>query len=296
MPPKLPLPRLTLFTGGKECSLCEVAKQQLRIAHRRSPFELTLWNIRSPPEGTDVREAKKWRRLYQYDIDPEAPDRHRRPREDSRGMESDWAFFRPYTSILRFSSSSSLPSSPTPSVTPDAVRQLPPWRLPLGAAYFQLDSAFAILEDPVPEDEYGSYVEILQRTFRHFSTVKVGSDQEILVVDDELPVQEGEWFIDDQGVDERTAGWAPDPAYKDEFPARSGYVLSPLHRETTSDECTGKHVGTVSSPATAMPPVLGLGTTPKSALLATAFSPNPTLTLYPPSSASSRHRYPARAA
>ncbi|WWD02843.1 hypothetical protein V865_000885 [Kwoniella europaea PYCC6329] len=65
---RLPIPRLTLFTGGKECSLCEVAKQDLAKLRRTTPFELNLWNIRDPPKGTDEREAKKWRRLYQYDI------------------------------------------------------------------------------------------------------------------------------------------------------------------------------------------------------------------------------------
>jgi hypothetical protein len=29
---------------------------------------LTYWNIRDPPKEADEREAKKWRRLYQYDI------------------------------------------------------------------------------------------------------------------------------------------------------------------------------------------------------------------------------------
>ncbi|WVW83763.1 hypothetical protein I302_105784 [Kwoniella bestiolae CBS 10118] len=48
MTPRLPirLPRLTLFTGGKECSLCEVAKQDLAKLRRSTPFELDLWNIR----------------------------------------------------------------------------------------------------------------------------------------------------------------------------------------------------------------------------------------------------------
>lgn len=98
MPPRppIPIPRLTLFTGGKECSLCEVswasmtfrrfsfgrrkrrlntltdpiqvAKQELAILRRSVPFELTSFNIQSPPPETDEKEAKRWRRLYQYDI------------------------------------------------------------------------------------------------------------------------------------------------------------------------------------------------------------------------------------
>ncbi|WVR07151.1 hypothetical protein IAU60_004192 [Kwoniella sp. DSM 27419] len=68
MPPRIPLPRLTLFTGGKECSLCEVAKHELGVLRRTTPFELDLWDIRDPPANVDAKEAKKWRRLYQYDI------------------------------------------------------------------------------------------------------------------------------------------------------------------------------------------------------------------------------------
>ncbi|WVQ83195.1 hypothetical protein IAT38_005334 [Cryptococcus sp. DSM 104549] len=68
MPPRIPLPRLTLFTGGKECSLCEVAKEQLSLLQRTTPFHLDYFNIRDPPANVDPRDAKKWRRLYQYDI------------------------------------------------------------------------------------------------------------------------------------------------------------------------------------------------------------------------------------
>jgi hypothetical protein len=84
MPPRLPIPKLTLFTGGKECSLCEVglseakaevkesdnqvAKQELAILRKSTAFDLVYWNIRDPPSGADEWEAKKWRRLYQYDI------------------------------------------------------------------------------------------------------------------------------------------------------------------------------------------------------------------------------------
>ena len=66
MPPRLP--RLTLYTGGKECSLCEVFKAELDKIRRTHPFELEYWNIRDPPTGTNERDSKKWRRLYQYDI------------------------------------------------------------------------------------------------------------------------------------------------------------------------------------------------------------------------------------
>ncbi|GAA5924259.1 uncharacterized protein JCM15063_005584 [Sporobolomyces koalae] len=72
---QLKLPRLTLFTGGPECSLCEVAKQDLHQVQRneseqQAPFVLNYYNIRKL-EGEDPDSAydrQTWRRLYQYDI------------------------------------------------------------------------------------------------------------------------------------------------------------------------------------------------------------------------------------
>ncbi|KAM0787929.1 hypothetical protein ACM66B_006134 [Microbotryomycetes sp. NB124-2] len=63
------LPHLTLFTGGAECSLCEVAKQDLAVVQRVAPFHLSLYNIRRR-DGDDPDEYNRtaWRRLYQYDI------------------------------------------------------------------------------------------------------------------------------------------------------------------------------------------------------------------------------------
>ncbi|GAA5894893.1 uncharacterized protein JCM6883_002246 [Sporobolomyces salmoneus] len=66
----LKLPRLVLFTGGAECSLCEVAKQDLKLVQQRAPFQLSYYNIRKVP-GEDPDSAydrTTWRRLYQYDI------------------------------------------------------------------------------------------------------------------------------------------------------------------------------------------------------------------------------------
>lgn len=60
------LPRLTLYTGGPECSLCEVAKEKLdELRAQSTPFELETVNIRA--NRTD-KELKKARRLWQYDI------------------------------------------------------------------------------------------------------------------------------------------------------------------------------------------------------------------------------------
>ncbi|TXT15727.1 hypothetical protein VHUM_00230 [Vanrija humicola] len=67
MPPKPRLPRLTLFTGP-HCSLCDVAKTQLAAVRQTHPFDIVLWDIRSPPAGTSDADANKWRRAYQYEI------------------------------------------------------------------------------------------------------------------------------------------------------------------------------------------------------------------------------------
>jgi hypothetical protein len=45
-----------------------VAKHDLATVYQTTPFQLVLWNIRAPPEEASERDAKKWRRLYQYDI------------------------------------------------------------------------------------------------------------------------------------------------------------------------------------------------------------------------------------
>ncbi|GAA6005379.1 hypothetical protein JCM10207_002960 [Rhodosporidiobolus poonsookiae] len=70
MPPRPPrLPTLTLFTGGKECSLCDVAKADLAEVQKQIPFNLRLYNIRRPTgEDPDEYNRTAWRRLYQYDI------------------------------------------------------------------------------------------------------------------------------------------------------------------------------------------------------------------------------------
>ncbi|KLT39846.1 hypothetical protein CC85DRAFT_288103 [Cutaneotrichosporon oleaginosum] len=66
MPPRLP--RLTLFTGGKECGLCEVAKANLVAVRHTHPFEIKVWNIREPPADVGAEDVHKWRRAYQYEI------------------------------------------------------------------------------------------------------------------------------------------------------------------------------------------------------------------------------------
>ena len=61
------LPRLTLYTGGPECSLCEVAKEALAELHKSTEIDFVLEtvNIREKISDPAVKTA---RRLWQYDI------------------------------------------------------------------------------------------------------------------------------------------------------------------------------------------------------------------------------------
>lgn len=69
MPPRLP--RLVLFTGGPSCSLCEVAKADLAAVRATTPFHLSFYDIRRPPnpnyDPSTIEESDRtvWRRLYQ---------------------------------------------------------------------------------------------------------------------------------------------------------------------------------------------------------------------------------------
>ncbi|GMK59573.1 hypothetical protein CspeluHIS016_0801790 [Cutaneotrichosporon spelunceum] len=93
MPPRLP--RLTLFTGGKECGLCEVAKTNLVAIRHTHPFDIKVWNIREPPTDAKEEEAHKWRRAYQYEIpvlhvDGERALKNNITQEDLRRVLDEW--------------------------------------------------------------------------------------------------------------------------------------------------------------------------------------------------------------
>ncbi|BEI87780.1 uncharacterized protein CcaverHIS019_0104980 [Cutaneotrichosporon cavernicola] len=90
MPPRLP--RLTLFTGGKECGLCEANLVAIRHTH---PFEIKLWNIREPPTDAKEEEVHKWRRAYQYEIpvlhvDGQRALKNNITQEDLRRVLDEW--------------------------------------------------------------------------------------------------------------------------------------------------------------------------------------------------------------
>lgn len=72
------IPKLRLYTGGKECSLCEDAKAAIESVRKNHKFDLDYYNIKDD----SLKDVKYWRKLYQYDIpvlhlDEEEIMRHR---------------------------------------------------------------------------------------------------------------------------------------------------------------------------------------------------------------------------
>ncbi|GAA97991.1 hypothetical protein E5Q_04671, partial [Mixia osmundae IAM 14324] len=57
-------PRLTLYVGGPECTLCEEALEKLESMPDQPDFDLQVYNIRDDR----LPDVKIWRRRYQYDI------------------------------------------------------------------------------------------------------------------------------------------------------------------------------------------------------------------------------------
>ncbi|TYJ57011.1 hypothetical protein B9479_002290 [Cryptococcus floricola] len=214
MPPRIPLPRLTLFTGGKECSLCEVAKEQLTLLRQSHPFEITYWNIRSPPLGIEAQEAKKWRRLYQYDIPVlhlegrGRVQKHRIDRDKLGKVLEEWRKEQENQASEKGEQQSLLACQRPAEVTEDdgcttTEYSKPPWRTAIGTAFFSLTC-------PV-------------RAFRNFSDVPVGSDVPVLklgtVKDSEI--EEGE--INEDG--EEDIGWEVDTAGKDWVEGDTSWIL-----------------------------------------------------------------------
>ncbi|RXK40126.1 hypothetical protein M231_02583 [Tremella mesenterica] len=207
MPPRLPLPRLTLFTGGKECSLCEVAKQELAILRRTTPFELDTFNIRDPPSSADEKEAKKWpRATLPRSSYSKASYRPSRPQSLDRGMASEPANrrpdtpFEPYKSILRFSSLPTRSHSvnngnveQVPDGEKPVKRKIPPWRRAVGRYFFDLSSRGAPLSDALGTGQWDEHAAILESTFAGFSDGPVGLDVPVIDTD------EVTWEVEEEG-------------------------------------------------------------------------------------------------
>lgn len=124
----------------------------------------------------------------------------------SEATRSESSRFKPYESILKFHSVPTRTRTSEHSVTNitrdqrESIR-LPPWRRPLGSTFFMLNSQFAkVYGEVIPPDEADEYMDILERTFRGFSDIIVGSDQ--VVVDDQAliePNMAGEgWVLEDE--------------------------------------------------------------------------------------------------
>ncbi|KAJ9104430.1 hypothetical protein QFC21_001925 [Naganishia friedmannii] len=62
------LPKLTLYTGGPECSLCEIMKQDLEVVRFTHAFELEMFNIREPPKDVPEEKANEIAERYKNDI------------------------------------------------------------------------------------------------------------------------------------------------------------------------------------------------------------------------------------
>ena len=113
--------------------------------------------------------------------------------------------FEHYRSILRFSSAPSRLSTPQIledgqiSVDKKTERRYPPWRRPVGRAFFLLNSEFAKLYgEDIPREEADEYAALLQRTFSAFSEeeLRVGMESSHLDVD-WSGEGEAKWTVDE---------------------------------------------------------------------------------------------------
>lgn len=77
MPPRLPIPRTPRFTlySGPNCSLCDVAKEELSKVKQLRPFTLETINIQDPGQ-------ERWKRKYLYWI----PALHLDSKEIAKGL------------------------------------------------------------------------------------------------------------------------------------------------------------------------------------------------------------------
>jgi hypothetical protein len=95
--------------------------------------------------------------------------------------------FKPYTSILTFSSSPTRDHDASPSTK---KKELAPWRRAVGRAYFAID-----IEDGIGEEHEDAFGEMMERTFAGFSDEVVGAD--IPITDFSVLKEEPDWAVDD---------------------------------------------------------------------------------------------------
>lgn len=110
------------------------------------------------------------------------------------GVENDQPSFKPYKSILKFSSSSSRPrqDQDEPNVNEVVVRP-PPWRRPVGTAFFRHVIDFG--NDAIEPSLDSSYAEMMERTFAGFSDEIIGAD--VPIIDFRNDGTDASWGIDE---------------------------------------------------------------------------------------------------
>ena len=113
--------------------------------------------------------------------------------------------FQPYRSVLKFASAPTR-DKPTAESTcttwkTSTQQRLPPWRRPVGTAYFLLNSEFARLYgEEIDPEEADAYATLLERTFHNFIERGVGHES---VVISRGGQSEAVWTLDDQPM----RGW-----------------------------------------------------------------------------------------
>jgi hypothetical protein len=113
---------------------------------------------------------------------------------DDTGVKEDQPTFKPYKSILKFSSSSSRPRDTQDDTrVGETVVRPPPWRRPVGAAFFSYGPGPELdVIDPTKDSEYA---EMMERTFAGFSDQVIGAD--VPVVDFRDYRSDASWGVDE---------------------------------------------------------------------------------------------------
>ncbi|WOO77050.1 uncharacterized protein LOC62_01G000649 [Vanrija pseudolonga] len=280
--PKLPLPRLTLFTG-QHCSLCEVAKQELAVLRQTHPFDITIWDIRSPPPSASEADAHRWRRAYQYDIvprtpsrrhlAPEAPHRLGRPTKRTGEMERSTASggdagapgvegparpyvptaYKPYRSLLANMADFVLDPTEHSRVflPPREGPPRPPWRRKVGQLWFEgiiPDLKFATVAE---EDEYAATQE------RAWAAAADPQDwEEVLNNIDESGPPEKLYTIDSYArrgpmTREEEAALQPDPAQKKQSKSNKRAAKRRIEKAAAANAAATKEAGVAKDSAAA---------------------------------------------
>lgn len=115
------------------------------------------------------------------------------------GVTDDQPRFKPYKSILNFSSSSSRsPDHQDVTEVEDKVVRPPPWRRPVGTAFFV---------HGINSSHPSAYGEMMERTFAGFSDEVIGAD--VPITDFRNDGTEASWGVDEDPDMPLVAGERP---------------------------------------------------------------------------------------